>query len=271
MLAFRERVTIALDILTKETYPWMEASMRKIYRDRWIDVAEESFRKDRSLTRNSDKSPRWDAQAILTVMWDQWNSIFRHQLGHTERSMVSELREFRNRWAHQMEFDFDDTWRVLDSVQRLLRVITPEAEKEIAHQKRELLREEFARELRQATEQARVRWRMWRNVSTYAICAVALVFTLFNTFGPGNGATWWAVICVTLIFTYFTYEAIIHQPILFGPHECIRCHKIIYREPCPYCLPLETPIRPAVTEDSTAAEESDPDLIAATNKPAQSA
>ena len=265
MLSYRERVTIALEVLTREVYPYLEESLRKIYRDRWLDAAEESFRKDRSLTRNSDKTPRWDAQAILTVMWDQWNSVFRHKLGHTERSMVSELREFRNRWAHQMDFDFDDTFRVLDSVQRLIRAIAPDAEKEIAFQKRELLREEFGNEVRQATEKARMFWKMWRNITTYAICAIALIFTLFQTFGADNGATWWAVICVVLIFSYFTYEVVSFQPVLFGPHECVRCHRIIYREPCPYCHPQPEipPLEQAEDdEDDSISDDSINELVA---------
>jgi hypothetical protein len=33
-------------------------------------------------------------------MWDQWNVVFRKTLGNAERSLVSELRDARNRWAH---------------------------------------------------------------------------------------------------------------------------------------------------------------------------
>jgi hypothetical protein len=34
-------------------------------------------------------------------MWDNWNDVFRNVLGHAERSLVSELRDWRNKWAHQ--------------------------------------------------------------------------------------------------------------------------------------------------------------------------
>ncbi len=54
-------------------------------------------------------------------MWDQWNETFRRTLGFAERSLVSELREHRNRWAHQEPFDTRDTLRALDTIDRACR------------------------------------------------------------------------------------------------------------------------------------------------------
>ena len=34
-----------------------------------------------------------DAAALLKVMWDSWNDVYRDTLGHAERSLVSELRD----------------------------------------------------------------------------------------------------------------------------------------------------------------------------------
>ena len=44
-----------------------------------------------------------------------------------ERSLVSELREYRNAWAHQEPFSGEDTIRMLDSAQRLLTAVSSEA------------------------------------------------------------------------------------------------------------------------------------------------
>ena len=41
-----------------------------------------------------------------------------------ERSLVSELRENRNAWAHQEPFSGEDTIRMLDSAQRLLTAVS---------------------------------------------------------------------------------------------------------------------------------------------------
>ena len=37
-------------------------------------------------------------------MWESWNDVFRKTLGPAERSLVSELRDVRNKWAHQEPF-----------------------------------------------------------------------------------------------------------------------------------------------------------------------
>ena len=82
----------------------------------------------------------WDASLLLRLMWDAWNSTFKQVLGFSERSLVSELRTFRNRWAHQEKFSSDDTDRALDSAARLLTAISaPEAD-ELNKMKMELRR-----------------------------------------------------------------------------------------------------------------------------------
>lgn len=64
-----------------------------------------------------------DAAALLKVMWHSWNDIFRQTLGHTERSLVSELRAVRNNWAHQKPFSNDGAYRALGSMQLLLSAV----------------------------------------------------------------------------------------------------------------------------------------------------
>ena len=62
----------------------------------------------------------WDALALLVFMWDHWNDLFRHDLTFVERSLVSELREYRNRWAHQQKFSEGEVYRIMDNIERLL-------------------------------------------------------------------------------------------------------------------------------------------------------
>ena len=96
----------------------------------------------------------WDASALLKLMWDTWNDVFRDALGFTERSLVSELRTWRNRWAHQERLSSDDADRALDSAERLLTAVSaPEAD-EVGKMKRELRRLVFDEQVRSEKRKA---------------------------------------------------------------------------------------------------------------------
>ena len=97
-----------------------------------------------------------DASALLKLMWDTWNDVFRNILGHEERSIVSELRNARNNWAHQESFSTDDTYRILDSAERLLNAVSSDKSKEIAFSKNELLRIKFEEQARHQRRQTTV-------------------------------------------------------------------------------------------------------------------
>ena len=90
----------------------------------------------------------WDVAALLKLMWDTWNDVFRDTLGFTERSLVSELRDWRNKWAHQEPFVSDDADRALDSAERLLTAIAATQANEVARIKRELRRLVFDEQVR---------------------------------------------------------------------------------------------------------------------------
>ena len=83
---------------------------------------------------------QWDAAALLKLMWAIWNDVFKYTLGHTERSLVSELRDWRNKWAHQHHFSSDDTDRALDSAERLLTAVSAPQTDEVNRMKMELRR-----------------------------------------------------------------------------------------------------------------------------------
>ena len=116
----------------------------------------------------------WDAAALLKLMWETWNDVFRDTLGFTERSLVSELRDWRNKWAHQESFSSDDTDRALDSAERLLAAVSAPQADEVAKVKRELRRlvlDEQVRSERRRTASTLVEagssatLRAWRDVA----------------------------------------------------------------------------------------------------------
>jgi predicted AAA+ superfamily ATPase len=69
-------------------------------------------------------------------------------LGPADRSLVSELRDHRNKWAHQEAFSSDDTYRALDSAGRLLTAVSAPQADEIEKMKTELLRLRFDEQAR---------------------------------------------------------------------------------------------------------------------------
>lgn len=237
-----ERIAIAFDLLVLGVQPFVEEQLKETFGDRWMDAARTSFR-DRN--GNGNAALRWDAHSVMTVMWDQWNAVFRRRLSHGDRSLVSELRTFRNQWAHQGHFDFDDTYRILDSAHRLLQSCkSPQADR-LAHEKRELMNAEFNRRLDMVARESQLRMRRWRNAALYAFCCVTIIYALWREFHEASAI----FICLTLgVFSYLVVQAFKETPVLAGPHECFRCGRIIYRDPCPYCEDVQALSAPASVE-----------------------
>src|SRR5207245_11276485 len=145
-----ERVGKAFELLNQGLYPFMKREFKAYYGDTWFEQASANLR-EYQMPRKGGGNEHWDTQALLSVMWDQWNVVFRNVLGKAERSLVSELGDVRSKWAHQEPFSTDDTYRALDSVQRLLTSVSAAAQApEVARQKQELLRSRFEEQARKA-------------------------------------------------------------------------------------------------------------------------
>ncbi|MBU0466040.1 MAG: DUF499 domain-containing protein [Proteobacteria bacterium] len=141
-----ERVGKALELLKTGIGPFAEREFRNSYKDRAAIEIRQIVVDDRI---NVDKPmAEWDVAVLLKLMWDSWNTVFRLTLGHTERSLVSELRDGRNKWAHQEAFTGDNTYRVLDSASRLLTAVSAPQADEIEKMKMELLRLRFDEQVR---------------------------------------------------------------------------------------------------------------------------
>lgn len=95
----QERIGKAMDLLRAGLAPFIEREVQ-------LAVTTGVLRMEALLRYEDDpnlsKKPidQWDTAALLRLMWDTWNEVFRRTLGFAERSLVSELREVRNKWAH---------------------------------------------------------------------------------------------------------------------------------------------------------------------------
>ena len=134
-----ERVNKAMELLREGLAPFVHREVTTRVQAGAVHMsAIRRFAEDPQL---ADKPiENWDASALLKLMWATWNDVFRDTLGHTERSIVSELRDWRNKWAHQERFSSDDADRALDSAERLLASVSAPQADEIAKIKRELRR-----------------------------------------------------------------------------------------------------------------------------------
>src|SRR5215217_2805896 len=141
-----ERVGKALGLLKDGLRPFVEREMQAFYRTNWVAEVTNTLRDTRLGSGPDD--PLQDVAVLLVVMDRHWNNVFRATLGKAERSLVNEILDVRNRWAHQNPFSGDDTDRALDSVARLLTSISaPEAD-EVSKMKMELRRLIFDEQVR---------------------------------------------------------------------------------------------------------------------------
>src|SRR6266581_8311451 len=141
-----DRVGKALELLKAGLGSFVERELQSAYKDRARAQAAVFLGDDRLQA----KKPvgEWDVAALLKLMWDGWNDVFRRVLGPAERSLLSELRDHRNRWAHQKPFSSDDAYRALDSAGRLLTAVSAPQAEEVEKIKMELLRVRFDEQVR---------------------------------------------------------------------------------------------------------------------------
>ncbi len=141
-----ERVGKALDLLRAGLAPFIEREFKSLHADKALAEAARLVGEDRLLAKKP--LSEWDAAALLKLMWEAWNDVFRRTLGHAERSLVSELRDQRNKWAHQQSFSSDDADRALDSMARLLSAVSAPQADEVGKMKMELRRLIFDEQMR---------------------------------------------------------------------------------------------------------------------------
>ncbi len=143
-----DRISKAMELLKEGLAPFVERELKAEDAQGWLDLVRTSLPDTQTQLFENSGTPKWDAVSLLVVMWNQWNQIFRKTLGYSERALVSELRDVRNRWAHQQPFSGDDADRALDSIARLLTAISAPQAEEVNRLKMELRRLIFDEQVR---------------------------------------------------------------------------------------------------------------------------
>ena len=143
----QERIGKAMDLLRVGLAPYVEREVHSAVKTSSIRMETvQRFSDDPVLSKKP--IAQWDVAGLLKVMWEIWADVFGRTLGRAERSLVSELRDCRNKWAHQEPFSSRDAERALDSMSRLLTAVSaPEADEvdRMMHELRRLTIDEQVR------------------------------------------------------------------------------------------------------------------------------
>ncbi|BCJ64829.1 Swt1 family HEPN domain-containing protein [Polymorphospora rubra] len=134
-LSNRDRVSRGFEILAEGLGPIVDRLMSQAApagKD-WLELvaARESAKHG-----GSQKFSKTDPALQLKVITDHRN-VFMDLLSHSGLRFASELRETRNAWAHNEKFSADDTYRALDTIERLLTAAGAVSASEQIHSFRE--------------------------------------------------------------------------------------------------------------------------------------
>ena len=142
----QERVGKAMELLRQGLAPFAEREFKNLHKAQAGAQALRYMGEDRVV----GKKPlaEWDVAALLKLMSEAWNEVFGKTLGRAERSLVQELRDVRNKWAHQEPFSSDDADRALDSMARLLTAVSAPQADEVGKMKMDLRRLTFDEQVR---------------------------------------------------------------------------------------------------------------------------
>ena len=152
-LSNRDRVGKALECLCAGLAPFAERELKAVLGLQWETPLFEAVPKP-SGGRKGILPTLTDPHVLLAVLWNQWNVVFARTLGQAERSLVSELRDVRNRWAHNEAFTGNDAYRAIDSVGRLLSAACAPQAAEVEQMRMDLLRAQFDDQRRQEMRKA---------------------------------------------------------------------------------------------------------------------
>ncbi|MCA9048804.1 MAG: hypothetical protein KDA89_08760 [Planctomycetaceae bacterium] len=217
-------ITSGLQILARGLSPYVAEKLRAAFGENWPEAG--------SIANviNSPDPEQWDAQVVLVLMWENWNRVFRQDLSFVERSLVSELREFRNRWAHQQHFSLRDTYRCMDGIERLLRSVGSEATENADELRREALKLLHDDELIETS----LCVRDWFTAAVSAVCGFLIVVVVLEYLR--QPISWVLAALTTVVFARFVFRTMTPQVIVnTGPRQCGGCARVYYGNQCPYC------------------------------------
>jgi hypothetical protein len=116
----RDRVQKGFETLAEGLEPFIDEKMSAAApTGDWIAMLEARDEQKNGVRKTYDKN---DPAVLLRCLTEEWR-VFSRSLSRAQQSFASELRDTRNRWAHNDKFSADDTYRALDTMERLLQAV----------------------------------------------------------------------------------------------------------------------------------------------------
>jgi len=135
-LSNRDRVSKGFDVLSAGLLEFVDRQMVNASEGVGVDWIEVIEKRDETKNGVKKKYEKEDPAVQLKVITEEWR-VFGKVLSRAQQSLASELREVRNSWAHSKKFDNDDTYRILDTMERLLSATGSPSEAEVIRQMRQ--------------------------------------------------------------------------------------------------------------------------------------
>ena len=135
-----ERVGKALEFLQQGLCLYIEQKMQAVHGSNWMAKATSHFRDYQKSKQQVGGVILEDVSTMLIIVNKEWDKVFKGSLSQPDRSLVNELIEVRNQWAHQSTFSIDDTYRAVDSVFRLLKSMSSPQVAGVEKQRQDVLR-----------------------------------------------------------------------------------------------------------------------------------
>ncbi|WP_108718589.1 Swt1 family HEPN domain-containing protein [Miniimonas sp. S16] len=119
-LSNHEKIRIALfDQLVPGLRPFVDAHLNaKVPNGDWVSLY---AARERANGGRGEVNPD-DPALLLKVLTEDWRA-FEKSLNRAQSALATEVRQVRNDFAHNKQFTSDDTYRALDSIERLLLAV----------------------------------------------------------------------------------------------------------------------------------------------------
>ncbi len=115
----RDRVGRGFELLAEGLEPFVDRHIAAAAGSPGTDWVRWLEARDKARHGPAKSLDKHDPAVQLRVITEEWR-VFKESLSRAEQSFASELRDTRNRWAHNATFSPDDTYRALDTMERLL-------------------------------------------------------------------------------------------------------------------------------------------------------